>query len=367
MELEYNSNEKALIFLSMFELTYKKEQEILSLFNEPKDLILNFFTRKKEIETLFERGSTDFISKIEKALQDKVLDSFIRNLTEKEIVVLTPYSKNYPENLKNIEQPPFTLFCKGDVSLLNSEGIAVVGTRSPTSYGKIITEKFCKGLVENDFTIISGLAYGVDSISHQTALQNNGKTIAVLGGGFNNIYPSANENLAKRIVEKGLLISEYNPSFKPTIYSFPFRNRIIAALSKGVLITEAGEKSGSLHTKEFALEMGKEIFAVPGNITSSMSKGTNRLIRTAQGACVLSYEDIVCVFHQKVITSSKSEYKQVGIEEGLILNILEKEEKSFEELQTEIGLQTSKLNSMLIMMQIKGLIKQTPGNSYCIA
>ncbi len=138
-------------------------------------------------------------------------------------------------------------------------------------------------------------------------------------------------------------------------------------MSKGVLLTEAGEKSGALHTKEFALEMGKEVFAVPGNTTSAMSKGTNRLIRSAQGACVLNYEDIVCVFREKVVTSTKSQPSQVSLDEEIVIKLLENEEKNFEQLQTETGLPTSKLNSMLTMLQIKSIIKQNPGNSYCLA
>ncbi len=367
MEIKYNDNEKALIFLSMFDLGYKKEKELIEFFGEPKNLLTNFLKSRADVDKIFEHNTHEFVLEMEKAINDNILNSYINNLNNKNIIVLTPYSERYPEALKDIETPPFTLFCKGDVSLLESESIAVVGTRSPTTYGKIITEQFVKGLVQNDFTIVSGLACGVDTISHKTALENNGKTIAVLGGGFENIYPAMNLNLAQQIVEKGLLISEYKPSFKPTIYSFPFRNRIIAGLSRGVLITEAGEKSGALHTKEFALEMGREIFAVPGNTTSAMSKGTNRLIRSAQGACVLDYEDIVCVFKEKVVISSTAQFSQMSLDEQMILKLLESEEKNFEQLQSDSGLATNKLNSMLTMLQIKGVIKQIPGNSYCLA
>lgn len=366
MDKKYSLNEKALIFLSMFDITYKKEQELLSLFDEPKSLLTEFFNHKKEIEELFEKSNKIF-KYIENAIINNVVDSYINNLNEKNIIVLTPYSEDYPESLKNIETPPFTLFCKGDILLFKTEGIAVVGTRMPTSYGRVVTEQFCKGLVQNDFTIVSGLAAGIDTIAHKTTLENGGKTIAVLGGGFDNLYPAMNTQLAQQIVEKGLLISEYRPNFAPTVYTFPFRNRIIAGLSKGVLITEAGEKSGALHTKEFALEMGKEVFAVPGNVTSAMSKGTNRLIRSAQGACVLNFEDIVCVFREKVVTSFKSAASQVSLEEQMIFKLLEREERNFEQLQAETGLSTSKLNSMLTMLQIKGIIKQIPGNTYILA
>jgi DNA processing protein len=367
MEIKYNDNEKALIFLSMFDLSHKKEEELLSLFEQPKDFLAEFFERESEISAIFERGSRNLVSEMKKALGENYLKSYINNLNKKDVIVLTPYSDDYPESLKNIETPPYVLFCKGDIALLKTEGIAVVGTRTPTTYGKIVTEQFCKGLVQNGFTIISGLATGIDSTAHKTALENNGKTIAVLGGGFDHLYPSFNANLAREIVEKGLLISEYRPSFKPTLYTFPLRNRIIAGLSRGVLITEAGEKSGALHTKEYALDMGKEVFAVPGNVNSVMSKGTNRLIRSAQGACVLSYEDIVCIFHEKVVKSSSLPSSQISLDEQVVLNLLEGEEKTFEQIQNRTNLPTNKLNSMLTMLQIKGIIKQLPGNSYCLA
>lgn len=365
--MNYNENEKALIFLSMFDITHKKEQELLDIFKEPKELLVDFFTKKDQILKILGKNSSSIVQNMEKSLNDNILKSYINNLNNKNIIVLTPFSDDYPQDLRNLEAPPFTLFCKGDISLLKSESIAVVGTRTPTSYGKIITEQFCKGLVANNFTIISGLACGVDTIAHKTALENGGKTIAVLGGGFDKLYPIMNQGLAEKIVEKGLLITEYRPNFSPTVYTFPFRNRIIAGLSKGVLITEAGEKSGALHTKEFALELGKEVFAVPGNVTSKMSKGTNRLIRSAQSACVLNYEDIVCVFHQKVVTFSKSILGQVSLEDQLIIKSLEREEKNFEQLQIETGLPTNKLNSILTMLEIKGYIRQIAGNSYCLA
>lgn len=367
MRVEYNNNERALIFLSMFDITHKKEQELLDIFEEPKDFLLTFQKNRDIISKTLGRNLRHLFEDMENYLMDNVLDSYINNLHNKNIKVLTPYSVGYPDSLRNLDMPPWILFCKGDISLLENESIGVVGTRRPTSYGKIITEQFCKGLVANNFAIVSGLACGVDTIAHKTALDNNGKTIAVLGGGFDKIYPAMNQNLSDKIIENGLLISEYRPNFSPTVYTFPFRNRIIAALSKGILITEAGEKSGSLHTKEYALELGKEVFAVPGNITSPMSKGSNRLIKSAQCACVLNYEDIVCVFRQKVVISSKSALNQLTLEDQLIVKALELEEKNFEQLQFETGLQTNKLNSMLTMLQIKGIVKQMPGNTYCLA
>ena len=164
----------------------------------------------------------------------------------------------------------------------------------------------------------------------------------------------------------GLLISEYKPNTQPALYTFPLRNRIIAGLSLGVLITEAGEKSGALHTKEYALDLGREIFAVPGNINSPMSKGTNRLIRSAQGACVLSYEDIVCTFRENVVKSPSVLNLQLSVEDQLIIDFLQTGEKTIEQLAEKTGLKIGKLNANLTMLEIKGLVKKLPGNSYIL-
>lgn len=379
MNITYNNNERALIFLSLFDIMAQKEIELLNLFDEPSELLEKFFDKEKEINNIFIKGMRaesqakgikdkyhKIVEEMKKAINDNILDSYIKNLNDKNIVVLTPYSKNYPKKLLELEFPPQTLFCVGDISLLETDCIGVVGTRTPTSYGKIITEKFSKGLCENGFTIVSGLAAGVDSIAHKAALENNGKTIAVLGGGFEHIFPSFNKELARRIAKEGLIVTEYRPSMQPALYTFPQRNRIIAGLSLGILLTEAGEKSGALHTKEFALDLGREVFAVPGNVNSPMSVGVNRLIRSAQGACVLSYEDIVCNFKENVVKSPSVSSAQLSVDDQLIIKNLENGEKSIEQLIELTGFKVSKLYSSLTLLEIKGIIKQLPGNSYIL-
>lgn len=379
MNVVYNENEKALILLSLFDLSLQKEKEVLSLFEFPKDLVEKFEEYESQINAIFVKGmktesqEKDFgykrhkiVSQIKQAILQDRISQFIDDLNKKNIRVVTPYSDLYPKKLFDLEMPPFTLFCIGDVSLFETDSIGIVGTRTPTPYGRIITEKFAKGLSENGFTIVSGLASGVDTISHKTTLDNGGKTISVLGGGFEHIFPTFNTNLARQIAHEGLLVSEYRPDFKPALYTFPQRNRIIAGLSLGILITEAGEKSGSLHTKEFALDLGREIFVVPGNITSPMSKGTNRLIRSAQGACVLDYEDIVCVFNKKVVKSVSVLPKQLTFDETAVVKELETGEKSFEELIELTKMETKNLNPLLTLLEIKGVIKQLPGNRYMV-
>lgn len=203
-------------------------------------------------------------------------------------------SDKYPKQLREIYNPPKRIYAIGNIEILNKVGIAIVGSRKATEYGKKVAFRLSKDLSERDIVIISGLAKGIDSHAHIGSLNvQNGKTIAVLGSGIKVIYPKENIELARQIVRKGgCIISEYPPDDTPNKSNFPERNRIISGLSKGVVIVEASEKSGALITADFALEQGREVFAVPGNIYSKTSVGTNKLIQ--QGAkLVMAVEDIL--------------------------------------------------------------------------
>ena len=210
------------------------------------------------------------------------------------IIKIDLESKFYPERLKNIYNPPKQIYCLGNLNLLNyKETIAIIGSRNYSSYGKKAANDFSFNLAKNNFCVVSGLARGIDSFAHIAALNSKGKTIAVLGSGLDNIYPKENINLAKRIVENdGLIISEYELGSKPLKQHFPARNRIISGLSDGVLVIEATKNSGTNITVDFALEQGKDVFVVPGNIYSVTSDGTNFLIK--EGAIpVVSYRNIL--------------------------------------------------------------------------
>ena len=209
------------------------------------------------------------------------------------IKVISINDKEYPESLKRIYDPPIVLYANGNLNLLNNKSIAIVGCRLCSVYGKIITKKLAYNLSEKNITIISGMARGIDSYAHIGALEAKGSTIAVLGSGIDVIYPKENERLYYEIIRNnGLILSEYIVGTKPIPINFPRRNRIISALSNGVLVTEAKIRSGSFITVDFALEQGKEIFSVPGNINSANSEGTNSLIK--QGAkLVTCVEDIL--------------------------------------------------------------------------
>lgn len=204
-------------------------------------------------------------------------------------------SEDYPKQLKEIYNPPLKLYVLGNKQLLKQGGIAIVGTRKATDYGKKLTLQFAQDLSKNGINIISGLALGIDTCAHLGTLKSNnkGKTIAVLGSGIDNIYPKQNVELARQIIKSGgCIISEYPVGTPVSKTNFPQRNRIISGLSKGVLVMEAGENSGSLITADFAVDQGRDVFAVPGNISSQMSIGTNNLIK--QGAnLVTSYTDVM--------------------------------------------------------------------------
>lgn len=209
------------------------------------------------------------------------------------VVKIDMNSKWYPEKLKNIGSPPKQLFCLGNLELLNMKSIAVIGSRNYSKYGERAAKEFSYNLAKNDICIVSGFARGIDSFSHIACLEANGKTIAVLGSGLNVIYPKENKELFTKIISNdGLIISEYPLDTKPEKQHFPARNRIISGLSDGVLVIEARKNSGTNITVDFALEQGKDVFVIPGNIYSKTSDGTNFLIK--EGAIpVTSYKDIL--------------------------------------------------------------------------
>lgn len=209
------------------------------------------------------------------------------------IIKITMENEKYPILLKQIYDPPKCLYVMGNIEILNNPSIAIVGCREATEYGKKAATYFSYNLAKQNVTIVSGLARGIDSYSHIGALKANGKTIAVIGSGLDIIYPKENEQLAKKIVEQGgTIISEYPLGIRPQKEHFPARNRIISGISQATLVIEAKEKSGSLITADFAMEQGKDVYSVPGNINSKNSVGTNNLIK--DGAIPVSkFSDIL--------------------------------------------------------------------------
>ena len=258
-------------------------------FKEKYDLICKYKTPKVILDLIKEGIITnnDLNEKIIKEIYNKEymqnIESYIKYMEEYDIKILTINDKRYPEKLKKIYDPPVVLYYKGNISILNNPSIAIIGCRECSGYGIKLADMFSNGLSQHNITIVSGLAKGIDAYSHIGCLKSNGKTIAIIGNGLDNIYPKENRELANKIIKRnGLVLSEYIIGTKPIKKNFPARNRIISGISDGILIIEAKMKSGTLITVDFGLEQGKNIYAIPGNITSENSVGTNELLK--QGA-----------------------------------------------------------------------------------
>lgn len=294
----------------------------------------------------------------------KQLESIDRNGAR----LVTFWDKEYPENLKHIFDPPAFLFVKGAFVPEDRFAVAVIGSRQPSNYGRIIAQKLTLELAQRGLTIVSGLAYGIDTIAHANAANNNHRTIAVLGSGVDRIYPAENTRLAEKIIRNGVVISEFLMGAKPDRMNFPRRNRIICGLSLGVLVVEAGSKSGALITAMNALEQNREVFAVPGNIDSPRSAGTNDLIK--QGAkCVTCVEDILeelAVHLGPRFGELKQDTQPDNLkpEEAEIYQHLSHDPVHVDALARLTGKPAARLLTVLLGLELKNAIKQLPGKMF---
>ncbi len=298
-------------------------------------------------------------------------DLEIEKIQKENIQVITIKDNNYPKLLKEIFNPPALLYVKGNLENLNQNfNLAVVGTRKISNYGKRITPDIVKPLVQNGFTITSGLALGVDALAHQSALENEGRTIAVLGSGLDqkSIYPSSNRYLAQNILNNnGTIISEFPLGMLPLKHNFPTRNRIIAGLSLGTLVIEAAASSGALITAYYALEQNREVFAVPGPLYNQQSIGTNKLIQ--KGAkLVTSHHDILEELNLQEVKNYVANQKILPetAEEKNILKFLSPEPMHIDQIIKNSQMPTAQVTSTLSLMEMKGLIKNLGGQNYIL-
>ena len=329
------------------------------------------------IDELFARVSTDkAIAKLVgeqcyerlcKSNDLSLLQKHYDKLYEKDVRFLSIADPLYPTKLKQSNvQSPTGLYYRGDISLLDEthNAVSIVGTRRCSEYGKDATYKFASELSDYGFVIISGLATGIDAYAHDAVLKQNGKTIAVLGMGHNKFSPLDNLKLFNKTCQNGLAISEYPPDSEATKYTFPERNRIVSALSDAVVIIEANKSSGALITADRALEQGKEIFAVPGNITNPKSWGTNELLK--KGANVLtSTQDILKFFSIKNAKNTKNAPTiQLDVFEQNIYSKLQDGEKSYDQLHDTCGLSGGELSAVLMSLEIKNVVTRLQNNKY---
>ena len=268
----------------------------------------------------------------------------------------------YPQCLKEISNPPLKLYYKGNLDLLKDERlIAVVGTRNPSSYGKLCCEYMVKKMTSANITIVSGFAKGIDSIAHKTSLLAGGKTIAVIASGLDIVYPASNLSLYREIEEKGLILSEYEAGVKPFKFNFPQRNRIIAGLSKGTIVVESKDRGGSLITADLALEFNRDVYAVPGDVFSEYSKGCNNLIRDSKAKSLSNINELLDDYSWKIEEKNiNNKYTQNQL---LILNSLSSE-KNLDNILVETKIEPTEILAELMTLEIMGAIKSIAGGRY---
>jgi len=328
---------------------------------------LNQLFTLKPLELSMQTGiSFTIAEKIINMLTEANIKDFYRELKswqDKGIFIWTLLDKDYPTLLKEISHPPIIMYGLGNKEIIHQPAIAIVGTRNPTSYGKIVAEKISENLSEYGWIIVSGMARGIDRVAHEGTFAHFGRTIAVLGSGIDVIYPSEHRALYSKLKEKGLIISEYPPGTSAHPGYFPARNRIISGLSYGTIVVEASLKSGSLITAQFAVEQSREVFAVPGTITSKQSIGTNSLIK--QGAKLIqNIEDIIEEFPYLKIGQKKEKEDNLNKIEGKILNIITHEQIHIDDIYDKSQLNLSEVYDCLLSLQLKGRIKQLSGGYY---
>ena len=312
-------------------------------------------------------------------------DRELEKLRRLNIKMLINQQPEYPYLLKQIYDPPPVLYYQGTLAP-DEVTLAIVGCRKSTFYGEKVIEEFIPTLIFHKITVVSGLAYGIDSLAHRETLKNHGRTLAVLGCGLDRIYPSENTRLADQIKENGAVISEFPPGTEPLKFHFPLRNRIISGLSLGVLIVEAGQKSGALITAYQSIDQNREVFAVPGSVFHDQSKGTNSLIQKGHAHAILTAQDLLDKLNEiplfkvpqaaatiKTTRSCRNKNRsQTGIYENpslspaetQILACLDTDPLPFDQIHQKTRLSLPQINSTLTLLELKGIIKSLPGNHY---
>ncbi|NSW89894.1 MAG: DNA-protecting protein DprA [Firmicutes bacterium] len=349
--------------------------KLLDYFKDPKNIWEASEEELRKLQFLTEVSIGQIIDEKHKTQ----ISTYMKSIAELGIEVITIKDEIYPFYLKNIYDPPVVLYVKG-VLIQNEKSIALVGSRKATSYGFEAGEELAYQLASLGITIVSGMARGIDSSAHKGALRAKGRTIAVLGCGHDIVYPPQNKTLMEDIIENGAVISEYLPGTAPLPKNFPARNRIISGLSLGVVVVEAAENSGSLITANFALEQGREVFALPGDINRINSRGTNKLIK--EGAklttCIEDILEELEIYNIVNNTASKRtkgndksyglhdqiNYKGLNNEERRIVECLMYEPMHIDFLVNMTGYSIKYINSVLTMLELKGIVEQMQGKIF---
>lgn len=347
----------------------KTTQLLLAHFGSLSKIFEAPFQKLIHVKGFAEKSATDFMKNKTEAL--KRAEKEIKFIEKNNIDVLFFDDNEYPARLKECHDAPFLLFSKGYYDFNTQKVLSVVGTRHATEYGRKITNQIIEELAALDVCIVSGLALGIDSVAHQSAVKYGLQNIAVLGHGLDIIYPSVNKNLANKIIENGALLTDFFSETIPNKQHFPRRNRIVAGMSDAVLVVESAEKGGALITAEIANSYNKEVFAVPGNIDNTYSVGCNALIKQNKAQLVTNATDIIALLNWDIDAKKSSQHKQAQ----LFIQLSEDEESIFQLIQTHkkihidiilsnINKSISYVSNILLQLELKDLIKPLPGKHY---
>jgi DNA processing protein len=309
--------------------------------------------------------SEKLVENVLKVRSSSALEATLARIEGQGISVLTWEDETYPRRLREIAQPPPVLYLRGSLTAEDDWCVALVGTRRASAYGRQVTEEIASALARSGVTVVSGLARGVDACAHQAALDAGGRSLGVLGCGVDIVYPPENRRLFERMLAQGGLISDYPPGTPPDAANFPPRNRIISGLGMAVVIIEAGESSGALITASFAAEQGREVFAVPGNITSPLSRGTNRLI--SDGAHpLLSPQNILETLELTLVTEQRAARSILPADalEAQLYAAVGQEPLHVDEIRARTELPIEKVTATLALMELKGMVRQVGGMNY---
>jgi DNA processing protein len=335
---------------------------ILAAYKDPEDVF-----RATEQDLMHYSGLPRYRARLITSFNDwKRVDTEYEKIIKNNILIITKRDESYPEALKELDNAPPFLYVKGDFQESDKFALAIVGSRNATDYGITVTERMASSLASSGFTIVSGLARGIDTAAHRSALRAKGRTIAVLGCGIDVPYPYENKHLLKNIPLNGAVISEFPTGTRPIRENFPRRNRIISALSLGVLVVEASEKSGSLITARHAVNQGKEVFAVPGNILNNNSKGTHALIK--EGARIVDNPDDIIEelgpLLKGLLRQRQRSLPELSEAEKELLSFLSREPKHVEVIIRESKMTASSIMTHLLSLELKGVVKQWDGNKF---
>ncbi len=312
---------------------------------------------------------SQFLHSQERAKVEADIDAQFERLIKLNASLITILDEDYPTRLKEIYDAPIYFFVRGTLLPQDLRSLALIGTRYPTDYGKNVTKKFATAFARNGFTVISGLAFGIDTVAHTAALDAGGRTLAVLGNGVDTIYTDPNGKLYPRILENGAILSEEWLGTPPIAENFPKRNRIISGLSLGVVIVESDHKGGAMITAKYAIEQNRDVFAVPGSIFSPKSNGTNALIRDSQAKLALSPDDVIHDYPQHLpelpsLLEQMNQLPDLTLDEQKIYALLSHEPIHIDTIAEQSGLDVSDVLILLFELEMKGVVRQLAGKMF---